>query len=201
MSSLPAPERALCAIVTQLANRRRKFALVGGLAVSIRAEVRFTRDVDLVVVVRDDADAEHLVRDLSTAGYRTIAVVEHESANRLSTARLAGPEGVVVDLLFASTGLEFEIAERAEPMELLDIGTVPVARGEELLAMKILSMRDARLQDRIDAQRLIEVGELDIAEVRADLVLIRERGFDRGQDLEAKLASVLDAVTRESEAR
>ena len=60
-------------------------------------------------------------------------------------------------------------------------------------------MRDARLQDRIDAQRLVEVGDIDLATVRADLALIRERGFDRGQDLEAKLASVLDAVARSSE--
>jgi hypothetical protein len=44
------------------------------------------------------------------------------------------------------------------------------------------------------------VGDIDIATVRADLALIRERGFDRGQDLEAKLATVLDAVARFSEA-
>ena len=73
---------------------------------SIRAEVRFTRDVDLAVPVSDDADAEALVRELSAAGYRPLAVVEHEVKRRLSIARLASPEGVVVDLLFASTGLE-----------------------------------------------------------------------------------------------
>lgn len=150
------------------------------------------------MIVDDDADAENLVRALASAQYRSLAVVEHEIARRLSTVRLAAPEGVVVDLLFASTGLEREIAMRAEPMELPDVGMVPVARAEELLAMKILSMRDARLQDRLDAQRLVEVGELDIGAVRADLALIRERGFDRGQDLEAKLASVLDAVARNS---
>jgi hypothetical protein len=130
--------------------------VVGGLAVSIRAEVRFARDVDLAVVVSDDADAEALVRDLSAVGYRSLALVEHEIAKRLSTVRLATPEGVVVDLLFASTGLEREIAMRAEAMDLPEVGTVPVARAEELLAMKVLSMRDARLQDRLDAQRLVE---------------------------------------------
>lgn len=194
MTELSRPERALRAIVFELTKSHRAFALVGGLAVSIRAEVRFTRDVDLAVVVRDDADAEALVRELSAVGYRALVVVEHEIAKRLSTARLAGPEGVVVDLLFASSGLEREIAMRAEPMNLPDIGTIPVARAEELLAMKILSMRDARLQDRLDAQRLVETGLVDIEAVRADLELIRERGFDRGQDLEAKLDSVLNTV-------
>lgn len=194
MTDASAPERALRRIVRELTARGRPFALVGGLAVSIRAEVRFTRDVDLAVPVSDDADAETLVRALSAAGYSPLAVIEHEIRKRLSTARLASPEGVVVDLLFASTGLEHEIAARAEPMDLPEVGTVPVARGEELLAMKVLSMRDARLQDRLDAQRLLEVGALDLASVRADLELIRERGFDRGQDLSAKLAGVLGAV-------
>lgn len=198
MADIAAPEHALRAIVFNLAARRRAFALVGGLAVSIRAEVRFTRDVDLAVVVEDDSDAEKLVRELTADGYRPLALVEHEMADRLSTVRLAGPEGVVVDLLFASTGIEREIAMRADPMDVPGVGTVPVARAEELLAMKILSMRDARLQDRLDAQRLVEVGDVDIATVRADLALIRERGFDRGQDLEAKLASLLDAVARDS---
>lgn len=198
MTETSAPERALRGIVAELGNRGRSFALVGGLAVSIRAEVRFTRDVDLAVLVRDDADAEALVHALSGAGYRPLAVVEQDTATRLSTVRLAAPEGVVVDLLFASSGLELEIVTRAETMELPEVGAVPVARAEELLAMKILSMREGRLQDRIDAQRLIEVGDIDLSSVRADLALIRERGFDRGQDLDAKLSSVIDAVATES---
>jgi len=52
------------------------WALVGGFAVSARAEARFTRDVDLVVVVRDDAEAESLVGRLLQAGYRLTASVE-----------------------------------------------------------------------------------------------------------------------------
>jgi hypothetical protein len=45
----PAPELALAAIYGELVRLGRRFALVGGLAVSVRAEVRFTRDVDIVV--------------------------------------------------------------------------------------------------------------------------------------------------------
>ncbi len=82
MSDVGTLERALRAIICELRARNRSFALVGGLAVSIRAEVRFTR--------------------------------------------------------------------------------------------------------------------VDIATVRADLTLIRERGFDRGQDLQSKLASILDAIERDA---
>ena len=97
-----APERALAAIVHELRDRGRRFALVGGVAVSVRAEVRFTRDVDIAVVVKDDADAEQLILQLRQSGYRAVPSVEHETTHRLSTVRLLGSAGVRADLLFAS---------------------------------------------------------------------------------------------------
>jgi hypothetical protein len=87
----PAPELALAAIRDELTRRKRYFALVGGLAVSVRAEVRFTRDVDLVVLVSDDAEAESLIYELRSVGYSAVASVEHEARHRLSTVRLMPP--------------------------------------------------------------------------------------------------------------
>ncbi len=194
MTEASAPEEALRDIVKLLTAQERRFAFVGGLAVSVRAEVRFTRDVDLVVAANGDDEAEALVRGLVDAGYRAVAIVEHEQVNRLSTVRLMGLHGVVVDLLFASTGLEHEIVDRATMVVLPNVGPVQVARSEELLAMKVLSMRDARLKDVLDARGLVEHGGIDFAAVRAGLALIRERGCDRGQDLDAKLDGILAAV-------
>ena len=42
------------------------YALVGGLAVSARTEPRFTRDLDLVVAVTNDREAEALINFLSS---------------------------------------------------------------------------------------------------------------------------------------
>lgn len=195
----PAPELALAAICDELARRKRRFALVGGLAVSVRAEVRFTRDVDIVVLVAGDAEAEGLIYELRSADYLPVASVEHEARHRLSTIRLMSPSRVKVDLLFASSGIEKEIVERATPVDLGTAGAVPVANAEELLAMKILSMTDARLQDRIDAQRLLQfTPALNLVRVRDLLALITERGYAREQDLPAKLAVVLRDIGRES---
>jgi hypothetical protein len=192
-----AAPRALSAIAAALRARKRTAAVVGGLAVSARAEPRFTRHVDLAVTVNDDKDAESLVRDLCAAGYRPTARVEHEARRRLSTARVLSPEGVTIDLLFASSGIEAEIVARATELDVPLAGKLPVARAEELLAMKLLSMRDTRLQDRLDAQRLVEfVIDLDLRAVREDLALIAERGYDRGQDLEGKLAGLLNEIRR-----
>lgn len=186
-------EEALSAAVTSLQKRRRHFALVGGLAVSVRGEVRFTRDVDLAVAVVDDRDAEALVRDLRDDGFAIAATVEHDTKKRLSTVRLV-IRGVKVDLLFASCGIEPEIVADATAVDVLSVGSIPVARAEDLLAMKVLSMTDRRLQDRIDAEKMLRVrSDISLDHVRARLALIKARGFDRDQDLAQKLDGLLNA--------
>ena len=50
------------------------FALVGGLAVSVRTEPRFTRDADLAVAVASDEQAETIIRSMLRATVRA-----HES--------------------------------------------------------------------------------------------------------------------------
>jgi hypothetical protein len=188
-------ERALAAAVVDIAAEGRRFALVGGLAVSVRAEVRFTRDVDLAVAVDDDAEAEALVYSLKLRGYTTIASVEHEAQARLATIRLRSPQGVKVDLLFASSGIEREIIERATIVELPSVGALPIACSEELLALKVLSMDEERLQDRIDARNILRIDTgLDLERVRANLRLIEARGYGRRQDLNAKFGTLLDVA-------
>ncbi|MEX2080296.1 MAG: nucleotidyl transferase AbiEii/AbiGii toxin family protein, partial [Dehalococcoidia bacterium] len=72
-------ERALRGIASELARPGISWALVGGLAVSARAEPRFTRDIDLALAVRDDAMAEALVHGLAGSGYRVLTSIEQEA--------------------------------------------------------------------------------------------------------------------------
>jgi predicted nucleotidyltransferase len=194
-----APEAVLSDVARHLRDRRVAFALVGGLAVSIRGEVRFTRDVDLAVAVPTDAEMESLLRDLAAVGYRPIAIVEHEARRRLATARLESPSGVVVDLLAASCGIESEVVARATPVVMEGAGEIPVARAEELVAMKVLSMTERRLQDRLDAINLLLANpSLRLEDVRDLLALIAKRGFDRTQDLVRKLDALIAEVQDQS---
>lgn len=187
---------ALAAALSALSLQR--VALVGGLAVSARSEPRFTRDIDLAVAVENDRQAEDLVRELTERGYVVLAVLEQERAGRLATVRLRTPgecePGVVLDLLFASCGVEPELVAAADPLEIFPGIVVPVARVGHLLAMKVLSVDDRRPQDAADLCALrAEATAGDVALARAAVRLIAQRGFDRGRDVVSLLEQALQA--------
>lgn len=164
------------------------FAIVGGLAVSARSEPRLTRDVDLAIAVGSDREAEAVVRALAGRGYHVTAVVEHAATHRLATARLGAPDRrIVVDLLFASCGIEPEIVARAERLEILPGLRVPVARTGHLIAMKLLARDDrSRPQDLDDLRALIAIASpSDRRLVEHAIRAITAAGFARGRDLSA----------------
>lgn len=168
------------------------FALVGGFAVSVRTEPRFTKDVDVAVAVGSDAEAEATTQRFLGHGYRVTAVVEHDTAGRLATARLSDAMGGMVDLLFASSGIEPEIVARAEALEVVRGVSVPVATTGDLIALKLLSVSDERPTDATDLRALLSVASpTDLTDAANAARLIAERGFDRGRDLAAALAALV----------
>jgi len=191
-------EAALRQIHADLIDSCVSFALVGGLAVSARTEPRFTRDADLAVALADDAEAEALIHNLRNRGYGIGAVVEQDAVGRLATVRLTRSSEVqapVIDLLFASSGIETEVVAEAEPIELLPNLTIGVARTGHLIALKILSRDDvSRPQDIVDLRALLRVASsAELARARESLGLIAARGYHRGRDLMSEMNTFLSA--------
>lgn len=186
-------EAALRHAADDLTRLGAGWALIGGFAVSARTEPRFTRDVDIAVAVDDDSGAEGLVWSLLAGGYRVLATVDHEVTGRLATVRLASPlagdTDVVVDLLFASSGIEREIVQAAEHIEIIPGLTLPVATTGHLIALKLLARDDERRpRDAADLRNLSEVAcpeDRDVA--RQAVELIAARGFNRDRDLRQAL--------------
>lgn len=190
--------RALLDTAAALRELNCPFALVGGLAVSMRCEPRFTRDVDLAVAVADDAAAEALVSDLTARGFTLQLSLEHAALSRLAAVRLVPPgetaEGVVVDLLFSSSGIEAEICAVADVMEISAGLPVPVATAGHLLVMKLLARRSDRPQDDIDGQALLRVlNATERARARSAADRIEQIGANRGKSLRADLEKALGA--------
>lgn len=189
-------EAVLRQIHTDLIEARVSFALVGGLGVSARTEPRFTRDADLAVAVATDVEAEALIHRLQAGGYGVDALVEQEAVGRLATVRLTRSstgQTPVIDLLFASSGIEPEVVAEADPIELLPNLTMAVARTGHLIALKVLSRDDLRRpQDLVDLRALLRVAtSAEISRARGALALIAARGYHRSRDLTTELNILL----------
>jgi hypothetical protein len=196
-------ETILRRIQTELDGQRKKWSIVGGLAVVVRGEPRFTRDADLAVAVGGDAEAESLVRWLQGRGYGVLATVEQQATGRLATVRLLPPgedtEGIVLDLLFASSGIESEVTATAELLEVLPQLKLPVARTSHLIALKVLSRDDVRRPtDLADLRSLIaRASREDIQQAEGLLSLITQRGYHRDRDLPSLLQDLLRTMAEE----
>lgn len=190
-------QEALIRLDVDLRALRLHWALLGGLAVSVRAEPRTTRDVDVAVAVSGDRQAEQTIISLRSRGYREFpsgAVLERKDMDRMAGVRMLAPgeddHGLVVDLLFASSGVEPEIIAEAEILEVFRGVAVPVIRRGHLLALKVLAGRPRDLED---ARTLLRYMDLDeVQKARETLVLIDRRGFHRGKDLLVEMARLLD---------
>lgn len=182
------------------------WCLIGGLAVGARTDPRFTKDLDLAVNSQNDEASEQLLFALQGAGYRILAILEHQASGRLATARLAPPgaqEPVIIDLLFASSGIEGSIVSRSEVLEVFHEVRVPVASLGDLIAMKILARDDKiRPQDRLDLNALLNLAqEHDRKIARKALAEMAERGYNRGRQLEAELTAAEAEFLTESPGR
>jgi hypothetical protein len=127
------------------------YALIGGLAVSVRGQPRMTADVD-VVVAADLDRALSMAAALPGSNFRPLfddiadvimkaflLPVRHRSTN------------VKVDIAIGLSGFEQQAIARAEPIEMADV-TIPVATAEDLLVMKVLA---GRPRDEQDARGLV----------------------------------------------
>jgi predicted nucleotidyltransferase len=164
------------------------WAVIGGLAVSARTAPRFTQDVDFAVSVATDDEAESIVHRLQVRGYAVGMLVEQDEMGRLATARLIRPvpgsSQIFVDLLFASSGIEDLVVKQAERIEILPGCIAPVAGIGHLIALKLLSADESRLQDQLDLQALLAVAAADdLAQARYAAEAIVARGFNRGRSL------------------
>lgn len=199
-----------CRRITQdLAEADAKFAVVGGLAIAIRAEPRFTRDIDLALAVADDPQAERILRTLILKGYRPLAEMDRNDRPRLATMRMIPPghtldeidrgEATIIDLLFACCGIEEEVVATAEPLVVVADVIAPVAQIPHLLAMKCLSHGKHRPLDLVDIQSLIlRATIVELSEARRLVKLIESRRFNDRRPLSTEFERYIKRFRRQS---
>jgi predicted nucleotidyltransferase len=184
---------------TDLDGLEVRWCVVGGLAVSVWGEPRLTRDVDVAVAVDDDRQAETLIRALRDRGYEDEEIIEQDSVGRLATARFRSrelPNGIVVDMLFASTGIEREAVDDATRIEVFEDLEVPVAPRAHLIVMKLLARDDRhRPMDADDLRSMLRSAtDEEISRARTLAKLVTDRGYARGRALTRLLEEAIESM-------
>lgn len=179
---------------------RRQWGLAGGLAVNAWTGAGDLDDIDVVVAASGDDQAETLVRVLHERGYSAVTQVEDEDMGRLASVSLqvlGAKEEAPVQLIFASSGIEPEIAGAAVEREVFGV-RLPVAVPGHLIAMKLLSHGPGRPQDAEDIRALLGAADGDEFQRAEDaFTLIADRGFTRGRDLRAEYQRFISRASEE----
>ncbi len=161
--------RALGAALSEVAVRWYVF---GAQAAIIHGAARFTQDIDVTVLL-DSVEPSRLVSALKARGFALRVSDEQgfiEQTRVLPT--LHERTSIPVDVVLGGPGLEELFAERAQQT---DVGgaTVPVARVEDVVVMKVLAGRAKDLEDVVALARIHD-RSLDLVTVRDTLTLVEQ---------------------------
>lgn len=145
------------------------YAIIGGMALSIHAVPRFTRDVDAITTM-DIEDVERVAGMAARHGiaFRVDGGLEFARRN-LILLLVHEPTGVWIDLSIGLTPFEQSAVDRA-----FETGSrsLCIARVEDLLVMKTFADRP---QDRADVERLVQANpRFDRADVRKSLRMLAD---------------------------
>lgn len=131
-----------------------EYMLIGGLAVGIWGEPRATVDIDFLVAIGlDDFDTlKHKLIESS----RFVFIHEKPMVFGKITflrATLKSNTDISVDFLFADDDFKNESLKRKKAVQIA-VFSVNITTPEDLIILKLLS---GRKQDRLDAEKIIEI--------------------------------------------
>ena len=138
--------QVLAKFSNELEARSLRYALIGGLAASIRGRIRTTEDLDLILLCSLD-ESLAFVESLEESGFSSL-VDDYEEIARsaLLIPLVHDVSGIQLDLAIGLSGFEQQIVERADPM-IIDGSEIFVATAEDVLLLKVLAGRPQDLQD------------------------------------------------------
>lgn len=151
-------QQTLSDLVIVLQRHQIPFALIGGLAVSIRGEPRFTADVDVVIGV----DLPSAIRWLGVLQESTFRPLVSDAVELMRSVYLLPLRHTVtnvkVDVAIGVSGFERQIIARSTKVRVSDL-LVPVATAEDLILMKLLAARPRDIEDtaRIEMRQRAEL--------------------------------------------
>lgn len=120
------------------------FCITGGLAVQVRGEARFTRDIDLCVHVSFE-NQEDIIEAISSEFESRFSDAAEFARNNQIFPVIVG--GVDVDIALGLTSFEAQAISNATSEQLSVDLSLPVVSAEDLIVFKVLAARPKDLQD------------------------------------------------------
>ncbi len=137
-------EETLQRLIEMLDQQDLDFALIGGLAASIRGRVRVTEDID-VIVDCDVARAVEMLDSLDPKVFRPFLPDPELVLRQCFLLPISDSQTQVrIDLAVGESGFEKIVVQRASPVP---EHSIPVATAEDLLLMKLMAGRHQDIQD------------------------------------------------------
>ena len=144
--------KSLTDIAMLLGRAGVEYALIGGHAVNLVLEPRFTADVD--ITINADLDAlERLNAELLAAGFRVERTHGADQPSGPDFVRFVDDVGTNLELQTAKTAMQRTAVARA-----IDHGGVRVASPEDLIVFKAIANRP---KDQIDLLGLARLPNVD----------------------------------------
>lgn len=184
----PALIDALAGLVSAFERHGTRYALIGGLAISLRSRPRATGDVDFLLSA-PQLVLPGLVADLAAHGFtidETALVAEFVRYHMTAFAY----RGIQIDWLKPVLPAYQHVLDRAEPEQ--GFGQpVQVATAEGLILLKLLA---ARAQDLVDINGLLAAnhGRLDLAWVEQEWLTLFPTDDPRWQHFRLAVAEYYD---------
>jgi hypothetical protein len=133
-----------------LREQRAKFLVIGGVAVTVVGEPRFTGDLDIIAFV-DVARIDHLLRAAVARGFDVDIPAEVRAARATGTVRL-GRGAYHLDIILNSLFIE-DLAYKRSRSRRVFARTARFPTPEDLLVLKLVAGRD---KDLLDAEGIVQ---------------------------------------------
>lgn len=171
-----------------------RWYVFGAQAAIFYGSARLTADVD-VTVLPGGHPLDELLDSLQEAGFEARAPDVHALVRQTRVLPVTHTQsGMPVDIILGGPGLEEQFADLARSYN-LDGVNVPLARSEDLVAMKVLAGRDKDLHD-VSSILEAQADGMDINDTRATLKTL-EAALGRS-DLIPVLDRLVEQATRRS---
>lgn len=173
---------ALRTVNDALIQRKVGYVVIGGVAVSVVAKPRATRDVDVVILLSEEK-LEALLIELASSGFSFDPARTFLKLQQGKPAKIHWSKKFSVDLRLARYAIDFSALEHAVSLPVFEVSELRVAAPEDLIVYKLARFSGV---DRSDIQSMLDAWE------NLDWGRIRQQAFQLAE--EADLPEILERL-------